>query len=76
MSSRPELTPMFLLISSETSSILATCQEHKLKYTGSGSGLAVNMNLACERKYPELGQCGWTLLAVVLFEQQHPKKKK
>lgn len=28
MSSSPELTPMFLLISSETSRIRATCQEH------------------------------------------------
>lgn len=58
MSSSPELTPMFFFISSETSSILATCQGHKLKYIGSGSGLAANTNLACGMKYTELRQCG------------------
>lgn len=39
MSSSPELTPMFFLISSETSRIRATCQEHELKHTGAeGAG--------------------------------------
>lgn len=74
MSSSPELTPMFFLISSETSSILVTCQEHKLKYAGSGGGFAVDVNLACERKYSELAQLGWALLVAVLSEQQHPNK--
>lgn len=31
MSSSPELTPMFLFMSSETSSILATCREPRRK---------------------------------------------
>lgn len=31
MSSSPELTPMLLFMSSETSSILATCQEQRRK---------------------------------------------
>lgn len=53
MSSSPELTPMFFLISSETSSILATCQEHKLKRT-------TDTKAAREKKHTELGQDGCT----------------
>lgn len=55
-SSSPELTPMLFLISSETSSILATCQGHTLRRTGPGRGLTARAHLARGRKRPERGR--------------------
>lgn len=62
---------MLFRISSETSSIRATCQAHEMKHTGSASALAANTSVAREKKHTKLGRV--EALAASRFGQQHPQ---